>query len=189
MNFANTCTNEVSWKNQVSLSESHKIIVFMLVNYIMAHKYCVICRILHKQTKFSSFFFGSLIEKSCLEKKTAFFFSEETPMTKSNVHLHVSFELDFQNKTVVFSSVFAKKQQKKGCCLWNCFGTQNVEFHARFFFFWKKFQRCLANVKVLRKKKFFYVLCTLFVCFLNHEPFVKEVGTVLRTEQELFFII
>ena len=40
MNFAKTCTNEDSWKNQVSLSESHKIIVFMLVNYIMAHKYC-----------------------------------------------------------------------------------------------------------------------------------------------------
>ena len=104
-------------------------------------------------------------------------------MAKSNVHLQV---LDFQNKTVVFFSVFAKKQQKKGCCLWNCFGTQNVEFHARVFFFWKKFQRCLANVKVLRKKKFFYVLCRLLVCFLNHEPFVKEVGTVLRTEAEIF---
>ena len=54
------------------------------------------------------------------------------------------------------------------------------------FFFYKKFQRCLANVKVLRKKKFFYVQCRLLVCFLNHEPFVKEVGTVLRTEAEIF---
>ena len=54
---------------------------------------------------------------------------------------------------------------------------------------WRKKEngkRRFANVKVLRKKKFFHVQCRLLICFLNHEPFVKEVGTVLRTETEIF---
>ena len=45
---------------------------------------------------------------------------------------------------------------------------------------------CLANVNFLRKKKFFCVLYTLFVYFLNHGSFVKEVGTILRTEAKIF---
>ena len=45
---------------------------------------------------------------------------------------------------------------------------------------------CLANVNFLRKKKFFCVLYTLLVYFLNHGSFVKEVGTILRTEAKIF---
>ena len=113
---------------------------FLLKVFLSASSCSVTGRILHKQTKFSSFSFCSLRENICLEKKAAFFFSWDTSMTKSNEHLHVCFELDFQNKTVVFSSVLAKKQQKKGSNLCNSFGMKNVKLHARVFFFYKSFK-------------------------------------------------
>jgi hypothetical protein len=59
--------------------------------------------------------------------------------------------------------------------------------HARFFFFFlKKDSKIFSQCKSFTKEKVFLCLCTLFVFSLNHEPFVKEVGTVLRTEGEIF---
>ena len=106
-------------------------------------------------------------------------------MTKSNEHLHVCFELDFQNKTVVFSSVLAKKQQKKGSNLYNSFGMKNLELYARVFFF-TKVSRMFTQCKSFTKERVFLCLMQVAPLFLNHEPFAKEVGTVLRTEAEIF---
>ena len=135
--FCSTCSIVYKLVQQRAMCHVN---VSSLTFFLSASSCSVTGRILHKQTKFGSFYFCSLIENICLEKKAAFFFSWDTSRAKSNMHLLVCFELYFQNKTVVFSSVLAKKQQKKGSNLCNSFGMKNVELHARVFFFYKSFK-------------------------------------------------